>query len=168
MRRLAQLALEVLVFTVPWQAAVTLSAVGRGSRLVGLVALAVALDGAGGGRAAAAGGAGRVAVGGHVAVAAASWFWSRSAETTLVHVATLAQLLAMVLLLGEFGDRPRARVRLLLAWVLGCWVGALLTWQSYLSGTEAGGGGYRSRYAIGDGNVNDVGLTLALGIPLAW
>ncbi len=168
LRWAAGLALEGLVFTIPWQGAVTVGAVGRLSRLVGLVALAVAALALLVDRPRRAPAAVHWLLAAHVAVATASWFWSLRPDATGAHALTMVQLLAMTLLLWEFGARRAQRVRFLVAWVAGCWTAAALTWQSYLTGTEAGGGGYQDRYSIGNANVNDVGLLLALGIPVAW
>jgi O-antigen ligase len=94
-------------------------------------------------------------------------FWSLDPQATRTQVVTYVQLLVFVWLLWEIASSPERQQALLRAYVLGASVAAVLTIQNYLSGarfvlaTD-------TRFAALNQDPNDLGLTLALGIPMAW
>ncbi len=99
--------------------------------------------------------------------AGATSFWSVDPEATQTVFLTYLQLLVLVWLISEIAWSPDHQRALFQAYVLGASVAAVLTIHDYLSGvvaleTVAG------RFAALNQDPNDLGLTLALGLPMAW
>src|SRR5580704_15442871 len=153
--------LVLFVFAVPLENALVLPGVGTFGRLVGLAAFAVGLF--------------AVIEKGHlrsplpvhlvmlafVIWASLTYFWTVSPDDTVEEVLSYVQFLAMVWLIWELAPLPRQRVNLMQAYLLGTGVsaiGALL----HVGAAAAGG-----RNATFNMNPNDIGLRLALGIPMA-
>jgi O-antigen ligase len=164
LRRLSFGLLWLTIFAIPWENVLTLEGVGTLSRLVGLSAACVGLL--------------SVALGGDVrrpgplfaaATAFAAWnalslFWTIDSGLSVLRVFTYVQLLLLVWLIGEFAPGPAAVRALMLAYVLGASVSAANTVANYRSGAET----TYLRYAAFGFDSNDLGLILALGVPLAW
>lgn len=96
-----------------------------------------------------------------------SSFWSIDPQATRTRFLTYLQLAVLVWLIWEIAWSPERRRALLQAYVLGAGVAAVVTIYNYLSGvvpleTEA------ARFAALNQNPNELGLTLALGLPMAW
>src|SRR6266480_810155 len=94
-----------------------------------------------------------------------SSLWSIDSDATRDRVLTYSQLAALVWLIWEIVWSPARQRGLLQAYVLGACVAAAGTIQSYLAGislTEAG------RFSTLNSNPNQLGLTLAMGLPMAW
>jgi len=92
-----------------------------------------------------------------------SVLWSSDPASTLMYAATLGQLALLLLLAWEFGDRPGDVRRLMTAFVAGCALSAVGVLASG-SGTT----GEEARLTANGFNENDLGSTLALGVPFAW
>ena len=163
MLRFAQIAVLVFVFTVPWEDALLLPGIGTGSRLAGIVAVPLALIGI------VASGVRRTQP---MVIwmllfccwAAFSIFWAADPDDTVLRLVTYAQLLVMVWVLLQVLNRPDAVRHALLAYVLGSYVSAIATIQAYAAGTTV----TYQRYAGLGFDPNDLGLTLALGVAMAW
>src|SRR6266480_3735391 len=100
-----------------------------------------------------------------VLLAGLSSLWSIDSDATRDRVLTYSQLAALVWLIWEIVWSPARQRGLLQAYVLGACVAAAGTIQSYLAGislTEAG------RFSTLNSNPNQLGLTLAMGLPMAW
>jgi O-antigen ligase len=102
-----------------------------------------------------------------------SLLWAHDTTTSATRLATNVQLLGFIWLAWQVA-RSREDVRWMAgAFVLGCGIAALGTWQSFLSGglqiedldelerLDEG------RYVFGGYDPNDMGVTLAIAIPLA-
>ena len=76
------------------------------------------------------------------------------------------QLLAMFWAVWEVARTPRRAAGLLLAYVGGCSVATMSTLLNFFSGVTAAK--MESRYTVTGFDPNDVGMMLALGIPVAW
>ena len=155
------------VFVLPWDVLTNLPVVGSIPRLVGLAASAV----------------GVLYILARWRVRPLSWFhmfavlfvlwagatslWSVDPEATQTVFLTYLQLLVLVWLISEIAWSPARQRALFQAYVLGAGVAAVLTIHDYLSGvfaldTVAG------RFAALNQDPNDLGLTFALGLPMAW
>jgi len=164
MRRLSEGLLLVVAFAIPWENLVIFDQLGSLVRVLGMVAAsvgvcAVLLDG-------------RLRKFGPVLVLAALWvlwgglslFWSIEADSTVDRVLTYVQLLGLMWLMWEFGADAASRSALTQAYVFGAYVSLVGTLLGFASGAQLDA----KRYTTGTFNVNDLGLTFALGIPMAW
>ncbi|MCH8877474.1 MAG: O-antigen ligase family protein [Chloroflexi bacterium] len=93
-----------------------------------------------------------------------SVFWSVDIDRTVARLLTYFQLVGLVLILWDLYTSSAAVKAGLQAYVLGAYVAAGSTIANYLLGNAL----FAGRYAATGFNVNSVGLTLALGIPVAW
>jgi len=93
-----------------------------------------------------------------------SVFWSVNVDETVTSIKTYFQLAVMVFVLWDLYTSPAALKAGLQAYVLGAYVSVVSTVANYLAGSET----THLRYAASGFNANDIGLILALGIPVAW
>jgi len=159
------------VFVLPWDVLTKLPVVGSIPRLVGLAASAVCV----------------LYILARRRVRPPSWFhlfallfvlwagatslWSVDPEATWTVFLTYLQLLVLVWLIWEIAWSPDRQHALLRAYVLGASVAALVTIHNYLSGVTIPGvhvGVNAVRFTALNQDVNELGLTLALGLPMAW
>src|SRR6266581_5980648 len=165
MRNVAFYLLCCFVFVLPWEEFVQLPLLGSIPRLIGLVASAVGVL--------------------HILVrrrikplswfhvfallfvlwAGVSAFWSIDPQATRVRFLTYLQLVVLVWLIWEIAWSPERQRALLQAYVLGVSVAAVVTIRTYLLGVPALEG---TRYSAFSFNVNELGMRLALGLPMAW
>lgn len=169
LRRLTFWLLWAFVFTIPWEEVVPLSALGTVSRAIGLPAAAL-----GGVTILLEGFRHRLLDAHLLALAFAAWllasvWWSDQPTTSFQLAFTVLQLVTVLLLVHEFARSRQAQRRLLWAFVLGGYVGCLSAFQAFVSATAAGVALEGDvRFAAGDFNENYFGLTIALGVPMAW
>jgi len=162
--KLAFAALWLLVFAIPWEDAITITDFGTGARLVGLATAGLAV------LAAIDRGKLRELALGHflmamfVTLAALSYLWSLDPEQTLVQVFTYIQLLAMVWLIWELAADSRKQLKLMQAYIFGTFVSGVGTVWLYLAHRESD----YQRYAGAGLNANDLGLMMALSIPISY
>ena len=153
----------LLVFVIPWENIVVLEGLGTMGRATGILAAAFWVA--------------TVVVTGrfrkphpfHLAVYLfvlwniVSVFWTFDVTLTVRCIMTYSQLLILIYILWDLYTTPVALNAGLQAYVLGAYVSIGSTAFNYVS-TGAGAG----RFATTGFNENDLGLTLALGIPVAW
>ncbi|KPJ79470.1 MAG: hypothetical protein AMS19_11150 [Gemmatimonas sp. SG8_23] len=153
----------LMIFMIPWEAALVVSSVGSISRLIGAAAggfwlLTVVV-------------AGRIRrpSGFHVAAAAfflwcaVTQFWTIDPDLTLERSLAYLRMAALTILIWDLYRTP-AQINLgLQAYVLGTLVPIGSTIFNYLSGVQSVWGRYS---ATGD-NANTTGIVIALGMPLA-
>lgn len=162
--KLAFASLWLLVFAIPWEDAITISDFGTSARLIGM------LTGGLGVLAIVERGRVRRPAPGHiimalfVMLAAVSYLWSLYPEGTLTQVLTYIQLLTMVWLIWEFSPRIREQTRLMQAYVFGTFVSGIDTVYLFLSHQES----VYQRYAGARLDANDLGLMVALSIPVSY
>jgi O-antigen ligase len=153
-----------LIFVIPWEDAVLLEGLGTIGKATGLLAAAFWIA--------------TVVVTGrfrkpHSFLLAVylfvlwntmSVFWSVDIENTIIRLVTYFQLVGLVWILWDLYTTPVALKAGLQAYVLGAYVSIGSLVSNYLAVSEGGPG----RYTATGFNENDIGLTLALGIPVAW
>lgn len=155
----------LMIFVIPWENMITTgSSVTTGAKLVGLVVAAFWVA--------------TVAVTGrfrkphpfHIVVGlyliwnAFTLFWTVDVGLTTSRLQTYFQLAAMVFILWDLYETSAKLLAGLQAYILGAYVAVGGTLYNY--GLDAGRNSLR--FAAGGFNVNDLGIILALGIPVAW
>jgi O-antigen ligase len=165
MNRLAYLLLWLFVFAIPWENAVTFPGVGTISRLLGIGAVGIGiLAVASRGKFKLPGLAPFLLVA-FVGYTCFSLFWTEDSELTHIRVWTYLQLLVMAGLIWQLAEDEWKQLGLLQAYVFGCYITAFNTIFNYLTGTNFS---TVERYSANGFDPNDVGLALALAIPVAW
>jgi O-antigen ligase len=153
-----------MIFTIPWENIVTVASLGTVSRATGYLVAGFWLV--------------TVVVTGrfrelhafHGAVFLfvlwniISTFWSVNIDRTVARFQTSLQLAGMVFLLWDLYTTPAALRAGLQAYVLGGYVSIASTIINYFTDNAF----YFQRYAATGFNVNDLGIILALGMPVAW
>jgi len=99
--------------------------------------------------------------------AGASSFWSIDPEATRTVFLTYVQLLVLAWLIWEVAWSPDRQRALLQAYVLGAGAAAVLVISNYLLGVAFRPDVVTGRFAALNQNPNELGLTLALAIPMA-
>jgi O-antigen ligase len=164
MTSLAYAALWVFTFAIPWENIIVIPGIGTISRLLGMVAVGFAV------LAAVMSGRLRRPQPFHVAavlfVICAGFGVFRTADEgrAIGKFGTYLQLLLVLWMVWELAPTFRKQRGLLLAYVLGAYVAAVNTVLVYRSslGTPSG------RFAAQGFDPNDLGMTLALALPMAW
>ncbi|WP_046174499.1 O-antigen ligase family protein [Domibacillus indicus] len=93
-----------------------------------------------------------------------SIIWSADPDLTLTRIKTYAQLFIMVWLIWELARTQTQMNMIMQAYVWGAWVSVVDTISNYVSEEQVAYG----RYAAEGFDPNDLGVMLALGIPMAW
>lgn len=93
-----------------------------------------------------------------------SMLWSINTDLTLEIIQSYVQLAILALILWDLFDNSAALNAGLQAYVLGAYVAIVSTIVNYLSGIDS----VQTRFAATGFNENDLGITLALGLPMAW
>lgn len=94
----------------------------------------------------------------------ASAFWSFDIDDTMTHIQTSLQLAVLMFILWDLYTTPMALKAALQAYILGAYVAIGSIIVNYLMVRQA----TYLRYAATGWDANDIGLVLALGIPVAW
>jgi O-antigen ligase len=162
--RVAWMLLCVFIFTIPWEKSVWVPGIGTAARLSGVLAFAAGVAAAIRHRA----NLRRPNLVLVVALlftvwSAATWFWSLDRPATAARAATFAQLLAMAWLVWESCRTEDEQRQLLHAYVAGAVLASAATIVRYAQGVQT----YWRRYAASGFDPNDLGLTIALAVPMA-
>jgi O-antigen ligase len=165
MRRTAYWLSLMVVFTIPWESALSVSGIGAVSRAVGLFAAAAwAL-------ALVATRSVRHPAPPHViGMLFIGWnwlsvLWSIDPPVSIGRSETFLQLLLMAYILWDTARTPEDVRRVLQAYVLGAWVTVLIVVGNYVRFGAAEG---QDRFTVGSAQPDDIGIVLALAIPAAW
>jgi O-antigen ligase len=162
--KVAFASLWLLVFAIPWEDAITIPGIGTSARLIGAVTFALGL------LAILEKGTIRRPAAGHLMLAlfvlsaAETYLWSLYPEGTLAQTLTYVQLLALAWLIWEIASRAVDQKRLLQAYVLGTLVSGTDTIYRFLAHQESA----YQRYAGAKLDANDLGLMIALSIPISY
>jgi len=161
--RVARLLLAALVFSLPFEKAVEFPGLGTISRVLGMAAFAAgAVAVARRGRLRPPNAALLLAAG-FVAWSGLTFFWSLAPQATAARFLTLVQLLGMFWLVWELGIDAAARLLLMRAYLAGAAVSSLWTILRAALNLQTN---YR-RFATAGFDPNDLGVTLALALPVA-
>lgn len=162
--KLAFASLWLLSFAIPWEDAITIPEFGTSARLIGAIAFVLGLV------AILEKGSIRRPQAGHfmmtlfVLSAAATYVWSLYPEGTLTETLTYIQLLTLVWLIWEISPRAIDQRHLMQAYVLGTMVSGTDTIYRFLAHEESA----YQRYAGARLDANDLGLMIALSIPISY
>jgi O-antigen ligase len=156
----------VMIFIIPWEDMVTISAIGSLTRLIGLVVagfwLVTILSE----------GQMRKPHIFHVFALlfflwnAVSYIWSVDIDRTIARIITYGQIFLLLLIVWEFFRKPDDLLSGLQAYVLGSYVCIGGSIYNFLNGIVAEK--YEVRYTATGVNAVDLALLLLLAIPLAW
>jgi O-antigen ligase len=162
--KIAFASLWLLVFAMPWEDAITIPGFGTSVRLIGMVTLglgALAVFERGKVRKPALG---HVFMALFVVSAVLSFLWSLYPEGTLIEAFSYVQLFTMVWLIWELAPRVEEQMHLMRAYVFGTFVSGIDTLYLFLSHQES----VYQRYAGAKLDANDLGLIMALSIPMSY
>jgi O-antigen ligase len=163
MTTIAYLALWSFIFTIPWEGVIRVSGVSIVSRVAGVIALGITL------LAVVINGRLRRWHGFHFAAmlfimcCAVSIFLFSFSPKIPNKFFTYIQLFAVLWMMWELAPTRRSVHGLLLAYVMGAYVASLSTIA--MARTQAG---LLRRFAVGGIDPNDLAMTLALALPMAW
>jgi O-antigen ligase len=155
---------SLFVFAIPWENALLFPGIGTVGRLLGLVTLPVAilaiLDRSRLRRPSLP----LALMGLFVMWGSLTYLWTANMEATSIRITSWLQNLGMIWLIWEFADSRARQLMLARSYVFGTLVSAVDTLSSYLRGQEA----YYQRYAGSGFDPNDLGLILALSLPMSF
>src|SRR5882762_5046937 len=97
---------------------------------------------------------------------ATSFLWSVDVDATQRRVLTNLELLLFAWVYWQLTDREHDPDSMMLAYVVGCVIAACGTIINFLRGETTFV--YETRFVASGYDPNDLGVTLAIGIPLAW
>lgn len=153
---IALVLLFLLVFTIPWEKSVVIPGIGTLTKLIGLLAAIAAIPKLREFRL----NAFSAALLAFIGWSAATWFWSLDPAATTARAFTYIQLFVLFLLVSH---EQRTKL-LMLAYVAGAGIASAATIARYLLGQQT----YWRRYAAPGFDPNDLGITVAIAIPLAF
>jgi O-antigen ligase len=162
MTSVAYIAVWLFVFAIPWENTLVIPGLGTISKLLGIIAVSLALL--------AAVVSGRLRRWQTLHIAAALFvLWSTammldsSLETLPRKFVTYVQLLGVLLMMWELAPTRRRQLGLLAAFVLGAEVAAASTVVVFRNQADVA-----RRFAAQGFDPNDLAMTLALAMPMAW
>jgi len=170
MQRLTVVLLTLYAFAVPWEYSLDLGApFGNVARILGVLLMLAVIPAVLAGKEISKPGVVQWLVLAFYLYFACSYFWTVDAEATLEKIRAYFQVMAIVWIAWEFANLPRRLNGLLLAFVAGCWVLAILTLLNYTSASAVAEGQLASqiRFVAEGQDPNDVARFLDLGFPLA-
>ena len=155
--------LWVLVFSIPWEKSLLVAGVGTITRLLGVLAVLAGIAALVQRRTLRRPNLALILAAGFVLWNAMTLLWSYAPAATEAKVLTLGQLLVMFWLIWELCGTAARETALMAAYVAGAAVSSVLTILRFAQGLET----YYRRYAATGFEPNDLGLTVALSIPLS-
>lgn len=155
--------LWVLVFSIPWEKSLMVAGVGTITHLLGVLAVLAGIAAVAQRRALRRPNLVLMLAAAFVLWNATTLLWSYAPAATEAKALTLGQLLVMVWLIWELCGTAARETALLAAYVAGAAVSSALTILRFAQGLQT----YYRRYAATGFEPNDLGLTVALSIPLA-
>ena len=155
--------LWVLVFSIPWEKSLMVPSVGTVTHLLGVLAVLAGVATVIQRRALRRPNLVLLLAAAFVVWNAMTLLWSYAPAAAEAKVLTLGQLLVMFWLIWELCATAASQTALMAAYVAGAAVASVLTILRFAQGLET----YYGRYAATGFEPNDLGLTVALSIPLA-
>jgi len=164
MRTLTVVLLCLLVFVIPLENMLVIPGLGTISRLIGGGSLVAGLF-------AVLSRKEHRAVGGllilyllYLVWSGLTFLWTIDYESSWISFQSLLQLFIFMWLIWEFSQREKDLFAMMGAYVAGCMISCLATFMAYQNQTQF----TYQRYAASGFDPNDLGVALAVGIPLAW
>jgi len=93
-----------------------------------------------------------------------SYFWSVEQGESLKAIISLIQIFIFILLMIEFFDSPQKKINSIQAYIAGAYVSSIATIFMFFTKTES----FYLRYSAKGFDPNDLGVILAVGVPMAW
>ena len=155
--------LWVLIFSIPWEKSLMVAGVGTITRLLGVLAVLAGIAAVIQRRSFRRPNLALLLAAAFVLWNAMTLLWSYAPAATEAKVLTLGQLLVMLWLIWELCGTASRQTALMAAYVAGAAVSSVLTILRFAQGLQT----YYRRYAATGFEPNDLGLTVALSIPLA-
>ena len=162
--RFVYASLWVLVLIIPLENMFVFEGVGTITRFVGAFCMAVALIAVIVEKRGRRFGGMQAAFGVFLLWSMATFLWTLNFEQSRRAITTMSQLFAFVWLIWEFAPDERHQLGLMRAYVLGATISVLTTFNAFIQGQAT----YYMRYSTRGFDPNDLGLTLALAVPMAW
>lgn len=163
LERAAWLLLLGLIFSLPLEKAIQVPGVGTISRALGLCAFAAGAAVVARRRSLRTVNAALLLAAAFVAWSGVTYFVSLAPEATLVRVATLTQLFAMLWLIWELCPTAEREAWLMRAFIAGAAASSVSTMVRAVRNQQT----YWRRFATPGFDPNDLGITLALALPMA-
>jgi O-antigen ligase len=167
MRTVAYCFSILLVFTVPWENAITFENWGTLTRAIGMAAAASWLFSAMLSRTVRRPHLFHLLMFLFVLWNISSLFWTYSLDDTIRLTQTYAQMFLMVWILWDLCTTPAVLRTFLAAYIVGAYVSVGSVIANFLAG-QVISVGTESRYSGAGMNANELAIILALGIPVAW
>jgi len=161
--KVAFASLCLFIFTMPWENQLVIPGIGTIGRLSGSAAILIAL------LSLIAEGTPRALHLTHIFFvafvlwSAVSYTWAIDSALTTERLLTNIQLLLMMFLVWQFGADTRSLTQMMSAYVIGTVVSSVYTIANYMAGVTA----VYQRYAAPGFDPNDLGLIIALSIPMS-
>jgi len=170
MQRLSVVLLTLYAFAVPWEYSLDLGVpFGNVARILGVLLMLAVIPAVLAGKQISKPGVVQWLVLAFYLYFVCSYFWTVDTEASLEKIRAYFQVMVIVWIVWEFANLPRRLNGLLLAFVAGCWVLAILTLLNYTSASAVAEGQLASqvRFVAEGQDPNDVARFLDLGFPLA-
>src|SRR6266545_1558718 len=165
MRRITYWSAVILIFIVPWEDSISVTAIGSLAKVMGLVLAGLWMA--------------TILLEGrfrklhlfHVLVFLfflwnfVSVLWSSDTESTIQRVKTYSQIFLLMIIFWEVFQKPENLVTGLQAYICGGYVLIASTIYNYIKGDVAVA--YEGRYSATGVNANDLALILIFGLPIA-
>jgi O-antigen ligase len=162
--RLVYASLWVLVLIIPLENMFVFEGVGTITRFIGAFCMAMALIAVIIEKRGRRLGGMQAAFGVFLLWSMATFLWTLNYEQSQKAIVTLSQLFAFVWLIWEFAQDERHQRGLMRAYVFGAMISVWTTVNAFIQGQAT----YYMRYSTRGFDPNDLGLTLALAVPMAW
>ena len=163
LERGAWLMLLLLVFSLPMEKGVSFDSLGTISRLIGMAAFAVGAVAVARRRTLRVPNAALLLAAVFVLWSGATYFWSVAPPATAARFATLVQLFGMMALIWELCRHAGGPAQLMQAYLAGAAVSSVWTIVRAVNNQQT----YYRRFATSGFDPNDLGVTLALALPMA-
>jgi O-antigen ligase len=164
MKQAVFMSLWLLVFFIPMENIITFEGFGTVARLVGIFCIILAFFHiVMTGKIRAPGGV-LILFSCFIMWAISSYFWTLEPEFSTEVIFSLLQLFAFVWLIWQYAEEEKEQVLLLSAYVAGCFGAIIGLFYAYLNDIQSG----YFRYSTFGFDPNDLGVMLALGVPISW
>jgi O-antigen ligase len=166
MRKIAYILFLIVIFTIPWEDAVTIANLNSITRYAGVLASGVWLISIFFRRKIRKPHIFHVFVVLFVLWNIASLTWTIAYDYTYQQAKTYAQLIILIVIIWDLITNENELNNAMQAFILGCYVAIITTVNNFIIGREIKI--YEAGRFAGVGNAVELALTLTLGIPIAW